>query len=150
MVELTERELADDPVRLFRVVDSMRSFGWEIAIDDVGAEPVSLALLPLLEPDVIKLDRAVVAYPTEPRHALTAVAVAAEAARTAATVIAEGVETDEQLEIARGLGATFAQGFLWGRPKPSARHDLVATPMPTRRTGPVAIANERPHLGAQP
>jgi EAL domain-containing protein (putative c-di-GMP-specific phosphodiesterase class I) len=136
VVELTERELADNPVQLFRVVDSMRALGWEIALDDVGAEPISLALLPLLEPDIIKLDRRLLAEPDLPEHAQVALAVAAEAERTGATVIAEGVESTDQLATARGWGAGYAQGFLWGRPRPAVRTDLPPAPLPPspRRT----------------
>jgi EAL domain-containing protein (putative c-di-GMP-specific phosphodiesterase class I) len=130
VVELTERELADDPGQLFRVVDSMRALGWEIAVDDVGAEPISLALLPLLEPDIIKLDRSLIVDPTTPDHARIALAVAAEMDRTGASVIVEGVETVEQLEIARAWGARYAQGFLWGRPARNARTDLASAPLP--------------------
>jgi EAL domain-containing protein (putative c-di-GMP-specific phosphodiesterase class I) len=133
VVELTERELADNPVQLFRVVDSMRALGWEIAVDDVGAEPISLALLPLLEPDVIKLDRALVVDPTAREHARTVLAVAAESERTGAVVIAEGIETVEQLEVARAIGARYAQGFLWGEPVAAARPTLPAAPLPTTR-----------------
>ena len=136
VVELTERELADNPVQLFRVVDSMRALGWEIAVDDVGAEPISLALLPLLEPDVIKLDRALIVEPTTSEHARTVLAVAAEAERTGAVVIAEGIETVEQLEVARAIGARYAQGFLWGEPMPSTRSTLPAAPLPASRRVP--------------
>jgi EAL domain-containing protein (putative c-di-GMP-specific phosphodiesterase class I) len=130
VVELTERELADNPGQLFRVVDSMRALGWEIAVDDVGAEPISLALLPLLEPDVIKLDRSIITEPTTPEHARIALAVAAEADRTGAAVIVEGVETVDQLEIARAWGARYAQGFLWGHPTSASRIDLPPAPLP--------------------
>ena len=133
VVELTERELADNPVQLFRVVDSMRALGWEIAVDDVGAEPISLALLPLLDPDVIKLDRAVIVDPTAAEHARTALAVAAEANRTGAAVVAEGVETLEQRETARALGARYAQGFFWGQPGRAVRPDLPTAPLPLPR-----------------
>ena len=133
VVELTERELADNPVQLFRVVDSMRALGWEIAVDDVGAEPISLALLPLLEPDVIKLDRALIVDPTRSEHARTVLAVAAESERTGAAVIAEGIETLEQLEVARAIGARYAQGFLWGQPAPEVRMAMPAAPLPASR-----------------
>jgi EAL domain-containing protein (putative c-di-GMP-specific phosphodiesterase class I) len=142
VVELTERELADNPGQLFRVVDSMRALGWEIAVDDVGAEPISLALLPLLEPDIIKLDRMLIAEPTTPEHARIALAVAAEMDRTGAAVIVEGVETVEQLEIARAWGARYAQGFLWGRPEHRPRTDLPPSPLPMAAR-PALIGNAR-------
>jgi EAL domain-containing protein (putative c-di-GMP-specific phosphodiesterase class I) len=123
VIELTERQLAHAPVRLFRVVDSMRALGWGIALDDVGAEPTSLALLPLLQPDVIKLDRSVLLDPIEAGHAATLHAAAAEAERTGAVIVAEGIETWRQAALARSLGAHYGQGFLWGRPTPTPRID---------------------------
>ncbi|MEZ5259397.1 MAG: EAL domain-containing protein [Ilumatobacteraceae bacterium] len=56
MIELTERSLVRRPADLLRVVTWARTQGWGIALDDVGAEPASLALLPFLAPDVVKLD----------------------------------------------------------------------------------------------
>ena len=136
VIELTERDLTSNPVQLFRVVDSMRALGWEIALDDVGAEPASLALLPLLQPDVIKLDRSVIVDPDQPHHARTAVAVAAEAERTGATVIAEGIETPEQLEVAKSMGARYGQGFMLGRPTTLVRTDLARSQLPRRTPVP--------------
>lgn len=56
VLELTERSLARNPAELLRVVGLARDRDWGIALDDVGAEPESLALLPFLAPDVVKLD----------------------------------------------------------------------------------------------
>lgn len=58
MLEITERALAARPAELLRTVDRMRELGWRVALDDVGAEPASLAFMALLEPDVVKLDLA--------------------------------------------------------------------------------------------
>lgn len=54
--EVTERAVMDRPAELLRAVDQIRRFGWGVALDDVGTNPASLALLPFLDPDVIKLD----------------------------------------------------------------------------------------------
>ena len=76
----------------------------------------SLAVLPLVEPDVIKLDlRLVQERPSTDKAAIVS-AVAAEHERTGVAILAEGVETAEQLAVARALGATMGQGWLWGRP----------------------------------
>ena len=53
-------------------------------------------------------------------------AVNAHAERTGAVVLAEGIETDEHLAMARALGATLGQGWLFGRPGPGAAPGLVA------------------------
>jgi EAL domain-containing protein (putative c-di-GMP-specific phosphodiesterase class I) len=116
ILELTERTLTTRLAELLPFVQSARERGWGIALDDVGADTRSLALMPLLRPDVIKLDlRLVQARPT-PEIAAIAGAVGAHAERTGATVVAEGIETPAQAQYARALGATLGQGFLFGRP----------------------------------
>jgi len=118
VLELTERDLVADPARLLKVVEHVRRRGWGIALDDVGAEPASLALLPLVRPDVIKLDLRLVQVRPDRDIARVMNAVHAEAERSGASVLAEGIETDRHVEIARSLGATLGQGFLFGRPGP--------------------------------
>ena len=121
IVELTERTLTSRLAELLPAVQSARERGWGIALDDIGADTRSLALMPLLRPDVIKLDlRLVQAQPT-PEIAAIAGAVGAQAERTGATVLGEGIETEEQAQYARALGATLGQGFLFGRPAPGAK-----------------------------
>src|SRR5687767_9390874 len=56
VLELTERDLTRRPADLLRLVAWARERWWGVALDDVGAEPESLAFLPFIEPDVIKLD----------------------------------------------------------------------------------------------
>ena len=121
MIELTERALTSRLAELLPAVQSARERGWGIALDDVGADTRSLALMPLLRPDLIKLDlRLVQAQPT-PEIAAIAGAVGAQAERTGATVLAEGIETAEQAQYARALGATHGQGYFFGRPTPEPR-----------------------------
>jgi hypothetical protein len=97
-------------------VDRVRALGWGIALDDVGVEPASLALLPLVRPDVVKLDASVVQRPPGRRTAALFSAVAAESERTGAVVLAEGIETPEHLAAAEAVGAHLGQGWLFGRP----------------------------------
>ena len=118
-VELTERDLMSDPLELFRAVDEMRSLGLLIALDDVGVEPESLALIPFIEPDLIKLDMSLTqAAPTTEMAAIFH-AVGAEVERSGAAVVAEGIETEQHLERALALGARYGQGWLFGRPQPA-------------------------------
>jgi EAL domain-containing protein (putative c-di-GMP-specific phosphodiesterase class I) len=118
VVEVTERALVADPAALLRAVAGFRSLGWGIALDDVGAETASLALMPFLAPDVIKLDLRLVQDRPDAEIATIVGAVAAQAERTGARVLAEGIETERHLQTALGMGATLAQGWLLGRPGP--------------------------------
>jgi EAL domain-containing protein (putative c-di-GMP-specific phosphodiesterase class I) len=117
VVEFTERELAARPADVLRAVAWLRARGWGIALDDIGADRRSLALLPFLAPDVLKLDMALVQQETVKRSTAHVVnAVAAEAERSGALVLAEGIETDAHLNRARAFGARLGQGWLFGRP----------------------------------
>jgi EAL domain-containing protein (putative c-di-GMP-specific phosphodiesterase class I) len=115
-VEVTERALTTAPAELIALVDMYRRRGWGIAIDDVGADPRSIALMPLLHPDVIKLDMAFVQEPMTRERARVVHAVAAEAERSGAVVLAEGIESAQHAELAKTLGATLGQGWHFGRP----------------------------------
>jgi EAL domain-containing protein (putative c-di-GMP-specific phosphodiesterase class I) len=117
VVEVTERALLDDPAGLLMAVDVLRRRGVAVALDDVGAVPASLALMPFLAPEVIKLDLALVQQrPTRHAAAILA-AVAAQAERSGALVLAEGIETQEHLDRARVAGATLGQGWMYGYPE---------------------------------
>ncbi|GAA4965593.1 EAL domain-containing protein [Actinoplanes utahensis] len=116
ILEYTERALPAVPGSLLRLTATIQVNGNGIALDDVGVDPMSLAFLPILEPEVIKLDMSLIRDPdAEHTRAVTA-AVRAEARRTGAIVIAEGIETEEDLHTAGRLGARWGQGWLFGRP----------------------------------
>ncbi len=115
MLELTERALFTHPAELMRTVRAARDLGWGIALDDVGADPASLAMLPFVAPDVIKLDLSLIQDSPNSAQARVMAAVMAHAERTGASVLAEGVETAAHLERALALGAVFGQGWHFGR-----------------------------------
>jgi EAL domain-containing protein (putative c-di-GMP-specific phosphodiesterase class I) len=117
VVELTERALTDRPAEVLAAVAWLRERGCGIALDDVGVDERSLALMPFLAPDVIKLDMSLIqARGASPAAARVLNAVAAEAERSGAVLLAEGIETEEHLARARAVGATLGQGWLFGRP----------------------------------
>jgi diguanylate cyclase (GGDEF)-like protein/PAS domain S-box-containing protein len=118
VLEITERAVTDRPAELVRAIESHRDAGRGIALDDLGADVRSLALLPLVAPDVIKLDLSLVQDRPSTDQAAIVSAVAAERERTGAQILAEGIETEQHLEVARTLGATLGQGWYWGRPGP--------------------------------
>jgi EAL domain-containing protein (putative c-di-GMP-specific phosphodiesterase class I) len=116
VMEVTERAVARDPAGLLGAVARAREVGWGVALDDVGAEPASLAVMPFVRPDVIKLDLRLIQGRTTTEVARIVNAVRAQAERTGARVLAEGIETPRHAEIARAMGATIGQGWLYGRP----------------------------------
>src|SRR4051794_33439428 len=118
MTEITERAMTVRPAELLSTAGGIRDAGWGIALDDVGAEPASLALMPFLDPDVLKLDlRLIQDSPTE-GLAEVINAVNAEAERSHLTILAEGLETIEHERTSQAFGATLGQGWLYGKPAP--------------------------------
>ena len=124
VVEITERALVGRPSALLSTVAAVRDRGWGIALDDVGAVPESLAMLPLLRPDVVKLDLSLVQRYPDAGQAKVVAAVMAYAEHSGAIILAEGIEDEQDLERARAFGATVGQGWHLGYPGP-----LPATPL---------------------
>ena len=157
VIELTERYLADDPAAVLDAVASARAEGLGVAIDDVGAEPASLAMMPLVHPDIIKLDLSLIQGSPDIAVARTINGVLAEVERTGAIVLAEGVETPEHTDMALAMGATLGQGWRYGRPRPLADHWPrkrspalpLLRPEPTSRATPYqVVTEERPARNA--
>ncbi|WP_378145982.1 EAL domain-containing protein [Cnuibacter sp. UC19_7] len=113
VIELTERALLARPGELLAMADAARAAGHAIAVDDLGAHAASLALLPLLDPDIVKLDMRLVQDRPSADLARIMGALDAHLAGRDVVVIAEGIETDEHLVTARALGATHGQGWLY-------------------------------------
>lgn len=116
--ELTERNLLGHLPTLLRKVAALRADGIAIALDDVGANPESLALLDIVCPEVIKLATALIQLPPSVETASIGAAIMAHRERRGTLVIAEGIETDRHFDQALAWGATLGQGFLFGRPAP--------------------------------
>jgi len=140
VVEVTEIHVTARPAELLAFAARNRGRGFGLAVDDVGVNPDSLALLPLLRPDVIKLDRSILASrPTvHTGRILAAVLAAAEA--TGAVILAEGIECERDAQVARTLGATYGQGWHFARPGPfPTQHTTPRTPLPLLGTAPDVV-----------
>jgi hypothetical protein len=143
VLEITERSLGDDPASLLGSVATVRGRAARIALDDVGVNPASLALMPLLAPDVIKLDRSLVQSRPSPKVSYVVNAVLAESERTGAVILAEGIETERHLAVAISMGATLGQGWLFGRPGPlPSRFTVPDVDLP--RTPATVLAERTP------
>ena len=131
VLEITERSLDHDPRTLFEGIKRQRPTVTGLALDDVGADVRALSLLPVIRPDVIKLDLKVTqSIPS--REAMRVLHfVYEEVERTDATILAEGVETKRHHEVARALGAHLAQGWLYGKPtddpKPAEEREALGS-----------------------
>ncbi|WP_433798377.1 EAL domain-containing protein [Actinomycetospora sp. CA-084318] len=154
VMEFTERALTADPARVQWFATRLRHIGIAIALDDVGSHPSSLALMPFLRPEVVKLDQRLIQDPHDDDAARIATAVFAYAEQNDAIVLAEGIETAAHERTARALGATLGQGWYYGRPGllgPDPRRILpVSAPLarapegPTRRSPFATVSRSRP------
>ncbi len=121
VVELTETSVAEDPECAAAQLAELRRRGVEVAIDDFGSGYSSLGQLVNLPTGILKIDRSLVAFSEGRRdHAAAAIAAVVALGRACGTrILAEGVETAEQLQLATRLGCSFAQGFHLARPMPA-------------------------------
>ena len=147
MLEITERSEA----RLSQVVADatrLRSLGFRLALDDVGAGNAGLEMLRELPVDFVKIDNSVIAAALEDVHAQAVLlAIIAYAGRAGAYVIAEGIESEQiltfvqsadELHLVNGPPIKGGQGYLLGRPTPDIsqltahRRSRHATSRPAR------------------
>ncbi|GGF24824.1 hypothetical protein GCM10011399_17900 [Subtercola lobariae] len=133
VLEITERELTGDPAQLLRSIDHVRELGWSVALDDVGADAASIALLSLIKPEIIKLDLRLVREMPNQHVARIMNAITAHSETTGSIIVAEGIETEKHLDSARAMGATLGQGWLFGKPTelPNPLPTIAGLPSPT-------------------
>lgn len=118
VLELTEHVSVDDYDTLIDTVTELRAQGLRLAIDDAGAGFASFRHILRLRPDLIKIDQAITrGIDAEPAHrALAAALVMFVLEVGSTTIVAEGVETQDELRTVAALGIDAAQGYLLGRP----------------------------------
>src|SRR5262249_46624569 len=118
-IELTETAFVTDRARALTILQEIKALGIGVALDDFGTGYSSLETLRAFPFDKIKLDRFFISGLADSPQAIAIVrAVLALGKSLAIPVLAEGIETDEQLEVLRREGCDEAQGFLLGRPAP--------------------------------
>lgn len=116
-MEITESALIQQGGAMRQLLEEARGQGIRVAIDDFGTGYSSLSYLRTLPVDKLKIDRAFIAPLThDDRDRAIAAAIVAMAHGMSLAALAEGVETDDQLHVLRGLRCDSVQGFLTGRP----------------------------------
>jgi EAL domain-containing protein (putative c-di-GMP-specific phosphodiesterase class I) len=116
VAEIDEEDLRNEPALVLEAASRARADGWGIALDNVGATPASLALLPILHPDVVKLDLRVLGRHRGQEAAEIEMTVRTYAEMSGAAILAQRVETESDVHDARGFGATYGEGWHYGRP----------------------------------
>jgi EAL domain-containing protein (putative c-di-GMP-specific phosphodiesterase class I)/GGDEF domain-containing protein len=119
-LEITESAYTENAEQLIRVVENLRGKGYEVSMDDFGTGYSSLNMLSAMPVDVIKMDRCFVRDATHDKTDAQMIALILDIARNLGIpVVAEGVETKEQLDLLKGLGCAYAQGYYFSRPIPT-------------------------------
>jgi diguanylate cyclase (GGDEF)-like protein/PAS domain S-box-containing protein len=120
-LEMTESVLMEDVVYFEKTLGSLKDLGVRLAIDDFGTGYSSLSYLKRFPVDSVKVDRAFVdGLGIDPHDTALVAAIVAMADALGLEVVAEGVETEDQLANLRKLNCQRAQGFYLARPMPAA------------------------------
>jgi diguanylate cyclase (GGDEF)-like protein/PAS domain S-box-containing protein len=134
-LEITETAFMEDAEAVMRVIEEMREFGVRFAIDDFGTGYSSLGYLKRFSVDTVKIDRAFVdGLADNPDDVAIVTAVVGLAHALGLRVVAEGVETEQQLAALLELDCDEAQGYFFAPPQPAA--DLEALVSTSRRWRP--------------
>jgi EAL domain-containing protein (putative c-di-GMP-specific phosphodiesterase class I) len=121
VLEITEHAPVHDYEALNAAMQRMRGRGIRLAVDDAGSGFASLRHILQLAPDIIKIDNALTrnVYKDPARRALAA-GLISFAKELGATIVAEGIQSRQELDALRELGVRYGQGFYLGRPGPIA------------------------------
>lgn len=120
VVEITERVVVEDAVNANKVLRALKELGVGLAIDDLGVGYSSFSSLEIFPVDSVKIDRSFIhGLPENQSNSAITEAIINMADRLGLNVIAEGVETSEQLEFLRKYQCPQLQGFYFNKPMPA-------------------------------
>lgn len=139
--EVSEPAVAADPIQSRHVIEALKGVGVRVAIDCFGSGSLTLPALASLPVDMLKLDRSLTRNASSNASRSLPGAVVALARQFHASVVAEGIETREQLEAMVAAGCKFGQGFLLGEPGPAREIATLLQPSETERASAFADAD---------
>lgn len=132
-IEITETALLNDINRARTEIEALSDMGCTIAMDDFGTGYSSLAWLIQLPVNTLKIDISFIRSMLDKKDSRKIISSVVGLGRSLdMDVIAEGVETDEQAEMLRGIGCLYAQGYLFGRPVTAAESHSMLTTVPDK------------------
>ncbi|MCB1177277.1 MAG: EAL domain-containing protein, partial [Leptospiraceae bacterium] len=126
VIEITEEEFSGKVERLVRMIDLYRSYGFKIAIDDVGAGFSNLERIGYIHPDIIKVDIKIMRQSLENnsfRQVLQA--ISEMALKLGSELLFEGIETEMELTLGFSMGASLLQGFYFSKPQTEFQNKRV-------------------------
>jgi diguanylate cyclase (GGDEF)-like protein len=148
-VEITERDIIDNPARLAHALGFLRALGMHVALDDFGNGHSNFEMWNEVHPEIVKIDRYLINGLAKSAEKLAIVRALCTVAETlGAELVGEGVEEEADLRMLRELGIPYAQGFLIARPSAEPAVEAPArvlaalsvkhVPVPPRPRGPVS------------
>ncbi len=143
VVEVTEHDHVDDLRRMVEVVESLRRQGLQFALDDFGNGHSNLRLWAELRPELVKIDKYFVRdAPSDVVKVQTLRGLLRFAETFASTLVAEGIETAEELRVVRDLGFRLGQGFFLGMPQAEAARRPLAPAAAVMASAEIAVFPE--------
>jgi len=116
-LELSEQQFIGDPIHFRDHVLALKDAGIRIALDDMGFGRSSVEALIVLEPEIVKIDRRYIHMASEnPGKERSLRRLVQVLKALGVDIVAEGIETEEDLELLKEMGVEYGQGYLWGRP----------------------------------
>jgi EAL domain-containing protein (putative c-di-GMP-specific phosphodiesterase class I) len=117
ILEITENSLLEDTPGVVAEMERLIGDGLNFAVDDMGAGYSGLRQITAVRPSYLKLDRSLISgIDSDPDRGALVSAMLGYVRQTGGHLIAEGVETEAELDTLRRLGVTLIQGYLLGRP----------------------------------
>ncbi len=140
VLEITEHERVIDMDHLALVADEVRLAGVSLALDDFGDGRSSLRLWSQIRPDVVKIDKYFTLNLSQHADKLKTIQALQQIASIFNTaLVAEGIETAEDLRVLRDMGIPYGQGYFLGRPEPTPREEPLAQALEVMRDRRVAV-----------
>ncbi|MBQ6343346.1 MAG: EAL domain-containing protein [Anaerolineaceae bacterium] len=125
-LEVTESAYVEDSVQVVRVIKRLRDKGFEIEMDDFGSGYSSLNMLSSMPIDILKMDKAFVMNIEHSKKDIQLVELILDIANSLKVpVVAEGVETEQQMLLLKNLGCAMVQGFYFSKPLPAKEFEKI-------------------------
>ena len=144
LLEITESAYTQDSEQIIKTVNHLRELGFRIEMDDFGTGYSSLNMISTLPIDALKLDMQFVRNAFRHQEDTRMLEFIIDIAEyLAVPVIAEGVETEEQLNALKAIGCDVVQGYYFSKPVPANEYEKFIIERKNQRSGPVFENVER-------
>ena len=142
-LEITESAYAENPSQIISTVEELRKLGFIVEMDDFGSGYSSLNMLSRMKLDILKLDMKFIQNEiAKPERQSILNDIISMAHRIELSVVAEGIETREQMKRLKSVGCDYAQGYFFAKPMPAAEFEKLwkeqsssSLPCKTRKKG---------------